>query len=802
MTTTTMRRTATVWLLALGLLAGACTSSDGSDGAGGGADGGAEQAYGAPTAKMTGEYATDLDLEVDPDQQTAEASFEATAGTEEVTVTGVEAGDRISLVDRDGHRLVVLKADEEGQAHFAYLPNELGEFQTGGTNTLPTVEGYTVQSGDGYTVRNEDADPVEVSDELTVLGRDDAPGAEFYEAQAGEIGPSGDDTQWFGYIEMRDGVQLSATVRLPGPVEDGPYPTVVEYSGYDPSNPGSTQPGSAIAQLLGFATVGVNMRGSGCSGGVFDVFNVAQQVDGYDIIEAIAAQPWVEGHRVGMVGLSYAGITQLYTAATQPPSLAAIAPQSVIKDPWLQQWQGGVYNAGFTKEWLAERDKASSADGSNWVTEMAETDEVCASHLPIRDQNVDFESFGRSLEHRSPLSDERDLSLLVSNIEVPVFLTGAWQDEQTGPQFADMLGNFTSTDVTRFTMFNGRHPDGYSLPLLTRWYEFLALFVAEEVPRIPEGIRDLAPDAVGGSFGTEGVGFEPDRFADYADDDYEGVLEAWKAEPEVRVIFDSGAGDQPGYPIGSFEASYDQWPPADATERVFYLGDGTLVDDAADAPEGTDTFVNDVASGELDFVGDEDGQLALLWDFDWQPWPEGTSLDYVTEPFAEDVVLGGPGYVELFAKIPSGDADLQATISVIRDDGTEWKVTTGLLRASDRAIDEERSDGLQIERTYALDDNEPMPADEFESVKIALPSFGQAFRAGDRLRLIVSSPGRDFDRWLFETQGEDGDERIVARGGEMASALHVGVLPGIDEVPDVDYPCPSLRGQPCRPYDG
>jgi hypothetical protein len=38
---------------------------------------------------------------------------------------------------------------------------------------------------------------------------------------------------------------------------------VVEYSGYDPSNPGATQPASRIAQLLGFATVGVNLRGTG-----------------------------------------------------------------------------------------------------------------------------------------------------------------------------------------------------------------------------------------------------------------------------------------------------------------------------------------------------------------------------------------------------------------------------------------------------------------------------------------------------------------------------------------------------------
>jgi hypothetical protein len=82
---------------------------------------------------------------------------------------------------------------------------------------------------------------------------------------------------------------------------------------------------------------------------------------------------------------------------------------------------------------------------------------------------------------------------------------------------------------------------------------------------------------------------------------------------------------------------------------------------------------------------------------------------------------------------------------------------------------------------------------------VALPSFAQAFRPGDRLRVSVSSPGRDFGAWTFSTTGEDGTPRDVAWGGDRPSRLVVGVLPGI-EVPDATWPCPSLRGQACRPY--
>ena len=48
---------------------------------------------------------------------------------------------------------------------------------------------------------------------------------------------------------------------------------------------GTGTTGSRIANAFGYATVGVNMRGSGCSGGVFDVFNPAQMADGYDVVD-------------------------------------------------------------------------------------------------------------------------------------------------------------------------------------------------------------------------------------------------------------------------------------------------------------------------------------------------------------------------------------------------------------------------------------------------------------------------------------------------------------------------------------
>jgi predicted acyl esterase len=764
--------------VALALVAGACSSGDGSTPAAG------------------------------DRPATAAARFTVQPGTREVSVTGVKPKEKLTLVDPKGKELVTLGADKYGQVHFAYLPDRYGTYQTGGHNVLPTNQGYVVPAGDGYTIRDDSTTPVQVSKPFRILGRDDHPAASFYDRQAGKLGPTGDETKWYGYITTRDGTTLSATVRLPGPPDEGPYPTVVEYSGYDVSDPANPEPGSLIAGLLGFATVGVNLRGTGCSGGAFDVFNVAQHTDGYDVIEAIARQPWVKHHKVGMVGLSYSGITQLFVASTAPPSLAAITPLSVIKDPWLEQWPGGVYNGGFTKQWLAERDSTNRPDGTSWVTDRLKGgDTTCKENLKLREQNVDFESFGRSLERRPPESDERDLSKLVQNIDVPVYLTGAWQDEQTGPQFADMLGSFDKAPVKRFTLFNGRHPDGYSPLVITRWWEFLELYVDGKVPKLSDDLRKVAPGVLGGAFGSQGLGFEPDRFADFTADQYDQARQAYEAQPDVRVLFESGAGDAvPGNPVPTFERDYATWPPKDTAARSFYLGDGTL--EAAPGAKGEDAFANDPASGQVDFFGKKGYELlAPTWDLDWTRFPDGTALDYVSKPFDGDTVLGGPGYAELWMQVPDGDADVQVSVNLVRPDGTEWHVTTGLLRLSDRKVDAARSTDLHIDHTYSEADAEPMPKGEAVPVKVPIPSFAQAVRAGDRLHVTISSPGRDFGAWLFETIGKAGTPRTVARGQGQASRLVLGVLPsGIggvgDQVPALDAPCPSLRGQACRTYVG
>src|SRR5437588_559965 len=174
----------------------------------------------------------------------------------------------------------------------------------------------------------------------------------------------------YGYLTTRDGIKLAINVHppqdvtkalpLPGVVPQvpphGPYPTLIEYSGYGYADPAGPQNGiSILANLMGFTVVDVNMRGTGCSAGAYDFFEPLQNLDGYDVIEAVARQPWVLHNKVGMMGISYGGISQLFTAQTQPPSLAAISPLSVIDSTQTTLYPGGILNTGFAVPWAEER---------------------------------------------------------------------------------------------------------------------------------------------------------------------------------------------------------------------------------------------------------------------------------------------------------------------------------------------------------------------------------------------------------------------------------------------------------------
>lgn len=714
--------------------------------------------------------------------QAEAADFVAVGGTEQVTVTGAAPGIELQLANADDVVVETGTTDEAGQLLFR-----------------------RVEPGDGYYVAAGDGDAVVVSEPTDVGGLDDAPDPSFYESQTIDVGEDG--TGAFGYVEARDETLLAVDVTLPGPASEGPYPTVVEYSGYDTANPDDPEPMTLVAGLLGYATVAVNMRGTGCSGGSFLFFEGAQVTDGYDVIETVAAQPWVLDHEVGMVGISYSGLAQLWVAQTNPPSLTSIAPLSPIDDTYRATlYPGGIFNTGFAKEWAEERQAEAAPAGQEYAAErIAAGDTVCEENQALRSQNPDL----LEMVSENPFYDDADLGdslapiTFADEIDVPVFLGGTWQDEQTGGHWPGMIPELTGTERVWATMVNGAHPDPLGPSLVTHWVEFNSFYVKKEIPELPAEILALGPSVLGPMiWDTSDFSIPDTRFADY--DDFDDALADFEAEQPVRIAFEAGAGgNTPGAPVTTFDATFDAWPIPETEATAWYLGeDGTLTEAEPADEDVADEYTYDATDHEATTLTLDDREDAWVVDppYDWPSPAEGTSLNYVSDELDGTVVMAGHASADLWISSPADDVDLEVTLSEVRPDGKEYYVTAGWLRASHRALDEDASTELRPVHTHREEDAEPVPDEELTEARVQLFPFAHVFRPGSRIRITLDAPGGSRPLWKFDAVQHSEHVR-VARSADTPSRVVLPVIPSLaDEAPAEYPPCPGLRGQPCRDF--
>jgi len=676
---------------------------------------------------------------------------------------------------------------------------ERGQVASGQVDVYGSLLFPFLEQGTTYTVQNA-AGGAPMS--AAILRFEDHPPQSFYEAQT--------LTEGYQYIRMRDGTLLAATVRPPlgKTMADGPFPTVVEYSGYNPAEPSAqpAQPSELIAWALGYAVVGVNMRGSGCSGGIFGIFDYQTTADGYDVVEAVGVQPWVLNHRVGMVGLSFSGITQLFVGGSRPPHLGAVAPLSTIGDIYRAPgYPGGIFNNGFAESWLDERRRNAEpapSGGQGWArTRVNEGDTVCLDNQKMRLQQLDPVEETKATPYYTPaLMDERSPANWVDEIEVPMFYSAAFHDEQTGPDFAAMLSRFPVRPDVKVTVQNGVHTSPFDPEVLWDWIAFLDIYVAGRVPD-PSRMTPFVPILTQEILGADSpmVPVPPDGYDDITSlDDAKARFES---RPFVVVRMENGAGsDVPGLPVSRFQRGFSQWPPKEAKSMtLFFAAHGKL---ARRRPHGRkiDSYRPDPAARPVSSL-----PTGSAWDmipaYEWLPLVDGTAVAYATPPLKKSLTVAGPGSVDLWLRSSATDSDLQVTLSEIRPDGLETYVQGGYLRASHRKLDEERSTKTQPVQTHLQADAAPLPAGEFVPVRVELYAVSHVFRKGSRLRVSVEAPGGDLVAWAFDTPPTDGQVlNEIARGGRRASKLVLSVVPTSKDTPEELPPCPSLRGQPCRTY--
>jgi uncharacterized protein len=171
-------------------------------------------------------------------------------------------------------------------------------------------------------------------------------------------------------IKLRDGVTIYVDVFRPAGTEK--VPVIVAWSPYGKGQGTSLSvmgvfalvglsdgivsglekfegPDPAYWCAQGYAICNPDIRGVVDSEGDSVLWDRQDGRDCYDLIEWLAEQEWCTG-KVGMSGTSYLAVSQWFTAAEQPPHLAAINPWEGVSDVYRDLvMRGGMPDIGFAR---------------------------------------------------------------------------------------------------------------------------------------------------------------------------------------------------------------------------------------------------------------------------------------------------------------------------------------------------------------------------------------------------------------------------------------------------------------------
>ncbi|MDP3339308.1 CocE/NonD family hydrolase [Frigidibacter sp.] len=538
-------------------------------------------------------------------------------------------------------------------------------------------------------------------------------------------------------VPMRDGVSLCVDVYRPETAD--PLPALLAFAPYNkdlsgreyasvvgpqpPWSPlwaGEIEAGDTdFLTARGYVHVIGTARGNGKSEGGGN-----PETDLYDLIEWIAAQPWCDGN-VGMIGISAFGAAQLQAAALQPPSLKAIFPYD--PGPAYREFRdrnpGGVVHAfpliidaGSVAHTRSGPPGAlSEADEAAWREAMANPDYIAHSKiyniLAMKGQKAPI--FFRTLIQPFDTAQAVEAAeKRFSDLKIPAYFGTGWYAQTYKSHFQGTQNWYRNTTAPKRLMFTGNaqvdRPFRAFHNEILRWYDHWL-----------KG-RDT------------------------------GIMD----EPPVRMYV-TGANRW---------LTAADWPLPEAMWTEFYLDSWERLRREPFAPRSRD------GSGGPDaFVQMPATQTRTI-----------QKLRYLSEPLGTDMLSAGPVSATLFASIDCADTNWFVTI---KDVGPDWPlrmaqdtdpvqaaehvVSRGWLKASYRALDEDRSTPWKPWHKLTREARQAVTPGEVVEYRIELMSFAHLFRRGHRLCVEISSA--DFTTGIG---GGNNVEYIPYHIGRSETVLH------------------------------
>ncbi|WP_410586940.1 CocE/NonD family hydrolase [Amycolatopsis sp. lyj-23] len=483
-------------------------------------------------------------------------------------------------------------------------------------------------------------------------------------------------------IPVSDGTVLSARIWRPVSSDTGPVPAILEYIPYRKRD--LTAPRDSIHHPYlaghGYACVRVDIRGTGESEGVLeDEYLEREQLDAEEVLEWIAAQPWCTGD-TGMMGISWGAFAALQVAARKPPSLRAIVISSFTDDRFADDmhYMGGC---------LLSDNVAESGTMFSYATLPPDPAVVGERWREMWRERLDGCSLwiGNWLGHqrRDGYWRHASVSENYSDVQVPVFASSGWADGY-------------SNAVTRLLA----HLDVPRRGLIGPW--------SHKYPHLGE-----PGPAVG--YLQEVVKW----WDHWLRGDENGVMDGpmlctWMQE---SVPPSTSYEDRPGRWVG--EAT---WPSPHVEPAVLPLARHRLGRPGESFGDEALTWSSPLSVGQ--FAGKWASYSAppdLPYD---QREEDGGSLVFDSDVLTERCEILGAPKVRLEVSADRPVAMVAVRLSDVAPDGRATRVTYGLLNLTHR-------DGH--------DEPAPMVPCERCGVEIEMNTAAQAFPAGHRIRLSIST---------------------------------------------------------------
>jgi len=482
------------------------------------------------------------------------------------------------------------------------------------------------------------------------------------------------------FIPLSDGTRLAVRIWLPVDAEERPVPAILEYLPYRRKDGTADRDASTHPYFAGhgYASVRVDMRGSGDSEGVLlGEYLKQEQDDALEIIDWITAQPWCSG-QVGMIGISWGGFNGLQIAARRPPALKAIVSICSTDDRYADDihYMGGCLlndNAAWNGYMLSINTTPPDPNvlGERWYDVWM--DRVKGSGLWLEDW--------MRHQHRDAFYKHGSVCENYDQIEAAVYAVGGWADGYSNAVFR-MLENLKAPAKGLVGPWAHKYPHfaepGPAIGFLQeclRWWDYW--------------LKDI----------DTGVMDEPQ-------------LRCWIEDPvPPRTYYKERPGRWVAEP---------SWPSPNIEDKKFYLNADGLGDQAGrqeslsiNSPMTVGAMAGQWCPHGLDpdLPGDQRAEA-------------GGSLVFDSTPLDSPIDVLGPPRVLVKVASDKPVANLAVVLSEVLEDGGVTRVSYGLLNLTHRDSHESP---------------EPLEPGKAYEVEIQLCEAGHRFTPGNKIRVALST---------------------------------------------------------------